>query len=704
MTGRDIFISYSSKDEAIARLACERLEQTGYTCWFAPRDIPAGEFFAGQIIQALRESRFVLLFFSEHSNASAQVLREINFAVSQRLPMLVVRLDSTLLNNDFEYLIRINQWLDVSHLPNDQDRVAEISSGIEAAFAKFKAGPNAGASKTPIALVFGDFEILADSSGKPIVLGKGGMGETYRARQVSMDRVVALKVIQPEFLDDENIRRRFLREAEDPHNPGLLDTHPLVREYFGGQLRSQRSDAWTECNKRLYHHYRTLAPQLPNSFREMEPLFLAVICGCNAGLFREALHEVYIPRIQRADLSFAAKVLGTRGALLLVLAHFFECGRWDSPVETGVEEHSLTKEDQLFILTQTGSYLMATRGYTALEARICYQRAESLSDSLNRPLLLYAALMGEWRHSNVMGKLSEALEIAKRLYSLAQEHDESLILIGACHALACTLYYLGEFESSRQYAMRAIQIWRSGSVQSPVEEVDLPITSTLCWAAMSDWHLGDIASSKANMAEAISLAKELNDMHGLAVDLLFAAILGYYERNPAEVERCASDLIELSTRHHFAHYMAVGAVYRGWALSASGNVPEGIAWIEDGIRDYRAVGAIVGLASHLRVKAEALYVADRTCEALETIREADAISERTGEGPGRAELLRLRGMFLAATGAGETQIEASFCEAIRIAKEQKSVPLKKRAEETYEEYRRQKASGSEGRGCRLPLW
>jgi hypothetical protein len=29
----------------------------------------------------------------------------------------------------------------------------------------------------------------------------------------------------------------------------------------------------------------------------MEPLFLAVICGCNAGLFHEALHEVYIRRI-----------------------------------------------------------------------------------------------------------------------------------------------------------------------------------------------------------------------------------------------------------------------------------------------------------------------------------------------------------------------------------------------------------------------
>src|SRR5262245_24581650 len=40
---------------------------------------------------------------------------------------------------------------------------------------------------------------------------------------------------------------------------------------------------------------KTLAPQMPNSFREMEPLFSAVICGCNAGLFREALHEFTFP-------------------------------------------------------------------------------------------------------------------------------------------------------------------------------------------------------------------------------------------------------------------------------------------------------------------------------------------------------------------------------------------------------------------------
>jgi hypothetical protein len=158
------------------------------------------------------------------------------------------------------------------------------------------------------------------------------------------------------------LRRARLLAGEDPHSPGCLDTHPLVREYFGEQLRSQRTEGWKECNRRLYHYYRMLPPQLPDTFRDMEPLFLAVIYGCNAGLFREALHEVYIPRIQQGSVSFAANVLGARGALLSVLVHFFEHGRWGSHMEMGAEGQGLTPEDQLLILMQAGLYLTATRG------------------------------------------------------------------------------------------------------------------------------------------------------------------------------------------------------------------------------------------------------------------------------------------------------------------------------------------------------
>jgi predicted ATPase len=311
--------------------------------------------------------------------------------------------------------------------------------------------------------------------------------------------------------------------------------------------------------------------------------------------------------------------------------------------------------------------------------------------------------MGRWRYSFMTDKLTATMQIADHVYSLAQEQNDSALMIGACRALAGTLYFLGDFETALQHAMRGVQIWRSGGVQSHTEFLDAPAVVCLCYEALSEWHLGETASCQATMAEAISLAKALDDMNALAVALHLAAYLAHYERNPTEVERLASELIELSTRQNFAFWLAVGAIFRGWARSASGDALEGISWIEDGILDYRATGAMVAVSYFLALKAEALHLADRTSEALEAIKEAEALVARSGERRWYAELRRLRGVFLTAVGADETQTEASFCAAIRIATEQKSISLAKRAEATYEEYRRQKPRVSGGRGFRLPL-
>ena len=500
------------------------------------------------------------------------------------------------------------------------------------------------------------------------------------------------------------LRRARLLAAEDPHHRGHLDTHPLVREFFGEQLQSQETEAFRECNRRLYNYYQTLAPRLPDSFGEMEPLLSAAICGCNAGLFHDVLHEIYIPRIQRGNTCFAANVLGARGALLSVLVHFFERGRWGSPVEAGAEGQSLTAEDQLFILMQAALYLSLTRGMQAPEVRTCYERAEPLCHSLNHALLLDVALIGRWRYALATDKLPVTLEIAKRVYSLAQEQSDSALLLKGCMALAATLYFSGDFESAGKNALSGVQIWRSGGVRYSVEEVDAPAIGCLCTKALTEWLFGETASCQATMAEAIALAKELTDVHGLAVALNFASVLGYLERNPAKVERSATDLIELSTRQNFPFWLAQGAVYRGWARSASGNTAEGIPWLQDGIEDYRATGAMLGSPLFLVNKAEALYLDDRISEALEATQEAEELAEGIHLGWCLGELHRLRGVFLAGLGADQPQIDASFCEAIRIAKRQKAVSLEKRAEATYAEYRNRRATGSGLHEVRLRIF
>jgi DNA-binding beta-propeller fold protein YncE len=60
------------------------------------------------------------------------------------------------------------------------------------------------------------------------VVGRGGMGVVYRARELGLERVVALKVIAPELLEDPRIRERFLNEARTAasiEHPNVIPVH-----------------------------------------------------------------------------------------------------------------------------------------------------------------------------------------------------------------------------------------------------------------------------------------------------------------------------------------------------------------------------------------------------------------------------------------------------------------------------------------------
>src|SRR5258708_24640042 len=60
---------------------------------------------------------------------------------------------------------------------------------------------------------FEHYELLKGEDGKPVELGRGAMGVTYKAFDVDLQCPVALKVISERYLGDESARLRFLREA-----------------------------------------------------------------------------------------------------------------------------------------------------------------------------------------------------------------------------------------------------------------------------------------------------------------------------------------------------------------------------------------------------------------------------------------------------------------------------------------------------------
>ena len=60
---------------------------------------------------------------------------------------------------------------------------------------------------------FEHYELVTGEDGKPVELGRGAMGVTYKAFDVDLHCPATLKVISEKYLGDESARLRFLREA-----------------------------------------------------------------------------------------------------------------------------------------------------------------------------------------------------------------------------------------------------------------------------------------------------------------------------------------------------------------------------------------------------------------------------------------------------------------------------------------------------------
>jgi hypothetical protein len=131
----DIFISHSSHDREVAEAACIALEQRGFRCWIAPRDILPGHDYGEAIVDAIRGSRLFLLIFSAATAASPQVKREVERAASQSLPILPFRIADVQPSKSLEYFISSAHWLDAltppiaPHLDYLGDTVAQLLDG-----------------------------------------------------------------------------------------------------------------------------------------------------------------------------------------------------------------------------------------------------------------------------------------------------------------------------------------------------------------------------------------------------------------------------------------------------------------------------------------------------------------------------------------------------------------------------------------------
>ena len=126
----DLFISHSSADAGTAQALVTDFENRNITCWMAPRDIPMGSSYHEEIVQAIENSRAVLLLFSGAANKSEHVLREVELAAQGKKPIYPLRIDVSEPAGGLKYMLANKQWVERKALGNRLvDTIEQLLAG-----------------------------------------------------------------------------------------------------------------------------------------------------------------------------------------------------------------------------------------------------------------------------------------------------------------------------------------------------------------------------------------------------------------------------------------------------------------------------------------------------------------------------------------------------------------------------------------------
>jgi len=150
------------------------------------------------------------------------------------------------------------------------------------------------------------------------------------------------------------------------------------------------------------------------------------------------------------------------------------------------------------------------------------------------------------------------------------------------------------------------------------------------------------------------------------------ALIDIFRRRPEDMASLADAVVSLSGEHGLPHWMAFGRILEGWAATISGDAAQGIERLRAGVAAWHRAGARLWLPLFLTLRAEAWAKAGQNDQAIETIVQAIAIAQDSGERWYLAEIIRIKAGLLSETGRPARQVEALLANSLEIARSQQA--------------------------------
>jgi predicted ATPase len=340
-------------------------------------------------------------------------------------------------------------------------------------------------------------------------------------------------------------------------------------------------------------------------------------------------------------------------------------------------------QHELALQTVLGPVLIATKGWSAQDTGHAYTRARELCQQLGDTPQLFSVLFGQWAFHLVRGEHQTACDLSTQLLRLAQKLQDSALLLEAHWTSGCSAFFLGEFLTARAHFEQGLSLYdpQQHSTLAFLYGQD-PAMSCLCYLTLTLWHLGYPDQALRHRQETLILARSLNHPFSLAWALGIVPVLPFLRHEEDLRLELINEGIALSTEHGFAHPLRTLSLMRHCGLIAPKDGKEGIARLREQLATYRAPGVDLYVSMLLGCIAEACSTVGYPEEGLETVREALALLQKTGERQTESELHRLKGELMLqahlsprrnksqVTTRLEMEAEGCFLQAIDVAQRQ----------------------------------
>jgi predicted ATPase len=313
---------------------------------------------------------------------------------------------------------------------------------------------------------------------------------------------------------------------------------------------------------------------------------------------------------------------------------------------------------------------MAAKGWAAPEVGRANARARELCQRLGDTPRLFPVLYGEWVFHVVRAELGEGRQAGKELLHLAQRQGNRSAETVGSRILGKSSFLCGEMALARAQLERALALY------DPVADRALaylfaqdPRVAGLSVLSLALFALGSPEQAQARSADALAEARELAHRNTLGYALLYSCILSQLRRDLNEAHQRADMLISLATEQGSPHFLAAGAILRGWTFTAE--EPQlGIEQIRDGLAAWQSTGANFLVPFFLSLLAELQTGVARPRQGLDLLTDALRRAGATGGGWFTPELHRLAAELMMQSPETRAAADAHLHQAITIARQQ----------------------------------